>query len=124
MTATYDLEGSGTPSARQAAFASLSTAALLGRCLLVINSFTFLAFIMVVSISLLSGNLYGIAGLVTELSFFYFTLIGFPVSVLCLWREPKPLWTRIALFLNAPFFLLQSLILALVFLMVLVNEWT
>jgi hypothetical protein len=124
MTTTAFMDGGGTHGTRGAnPIASLSTSALLGRSLLIINSFTFLAMVTLVLFGSIRGNPYGVTGLVILLSLYYFSLIGYPVSVFCLWRKPKPLWAKIALFLNAPFFLFQALILAGIILVVFVKEW-
>jgi hypothetical protein len=46
-------------------------------------------------------------------------LMVYPASVICLWRTSKPTWTRLALFVNGLFFIMQVVLVASVLLLML-----
>jgi len=85
-------------------------AALLGRCLLLVNSGVVLMCLKMILFDSTHGNPYGV-GIFGIVGIYYFSIVGYPTSVVCLLGKPKPMWVKVALFLNAPFFLLQSLLL-------------
>ncbi len=86
---------------------------LLAKCLLILNSFAIALYLL--WWGLLWLRLVGLEAIAAPIivCLYFISLFGFPISVICLRGVQRPKWVTVALFINAPFYALQLIALAL-----------
>jgi hypothetical protein len=92
---------------------SLDSLALLAKCLLILNFFAIAMYLLwwgLLWLHLLRLEAFAAPVLVC---LYFVSLFGFPISVICLHGIQRPKWVTVALFINAPFYVLQLIALAI-----------